>query len=99
MKVVVTAPARRDLREIGRFIAQDNPMRAKSFVRELQASARQLGDMPSGFPVLDGFARQGVRRRAHGTYLIFYQVEGDRVLVLRVLHGARDVKSVLNVFR
>ena len=28
-------------------------------------------------------------------YLVFYFIEGDQVQILRVLHGARDVSSIL----
>ncbi len=35
MKLLITSTAEQDLRNIGDFIAQDNPARAVTFVREL----------------------------------------------------------------
>ncbi|MBV9118553.1 MAG: type II toxin-antitoxin system RelE/ParE family toxin, partial [Acetobacteraceae bacterium] len=34
-------------------------------------------------------------RYLHRNYLIFYRIEADRVVIIRVLHGARDYESVL----
>jgi plasmid stabilization system protein ParE len=95
MKVVLTEEARRDLEQIGDYIARDNPTRAESFVRELIAKARQLGEHPSGFPLVPRYERLGIRRRAHGNYAIFYRVEADRVSVIHILHSARDYEALL----
>ena len=35
-RLILTAMARDDLQQIARFIARDNPVRAKSFVGELR---------------------------------------------------------------
>jgi toxin ParE1/3/4 len=40
--------------------------------------------------------REGVRTFPAGQYVIGYRLEGDNVLVLRVLHGNRDVDSILS---
>jgi plasmid stabilization system protein ParE len=50
MRVVVTDAALDDLLQIGRYIAQDNPVRAASFVEELYAGCPQLGETPLAFP-------------------------------------------------
>lgn len=95
MKVVLTAEAFGDLEQIGDYIARDNPVRARSFVQKLIEKARQLGDLPQGFPLVPRYAHLGVRRRAHGSYLIFYRVEPDQVTVIHVLHGAQDYEALL----
>lgn len=95
MKVVLTAEAFGDLEQIGDYIARDNPVRARSFVQELIEKARQVGDLPQGFPLVPRYAHLGVRRRAHGSYLIFYRVEPDQVTVVHVLHGAQDYEALL----
>jgi plasmid stabilization system protein ParE len=95
MKVVLTAEALGDLEQIGDYIAQDNPARAASFIDELIGKARQLGDLPEGFPLVPRYERLGIRRRVHGNYLIFYRAEADRVTVIHILHGARDYEALL----
>lgn len=95
MKVVLSAEALADLEAIGDYIARDDPARARSFVAELLAKARALGDMPHAFPVVPRYAHLGVRRRVHGNYLIFYRVADAGVIVIHVLHGARDYEALL----
>lgn len=31
----------------------------------------------------------------HGSYLIFYRIEAERIVVVHVLHGAVDYESIL----
>ena len=95
MKVVLSAEALSDLQQIGDHIAQDNPARARSFVAELLGKASELADMPRAFPVVPRYAHLGVRRRVHGSYLIFYHVTDESVTVVHVLHGARDYEALL----
>lgn len=95
MKVLVAAEARADILEIGRYIARDNPERARTFVDELLEKARRIGERPEAWPLVARYADRGVRRRVHGAYLIFYRIEAERVVVLHVLHGARDYKALL----
>jgi toxin ParE1/3/4 len=95
MKVVLSDQAKADLREIGLFIARDNKARARSFVRELQAKARDIGDIPRAFPLIPRYGHHGIRRRPYGDYLIFYTIEDDQVSVVHILHGARDYEPLL----
>ena len=72
------------------YIAADNSHRAVRFVQELRAAAERLGDMPRAFPLLGKYERAGVRRHPYRDYLVFYRIDTDRLVILRVLHGARD---------
>ena len=95
MIVEFTAAAEADLEAIGDYIAQDNPVRALSFVRELSRSCLELADMPEAWPIVPRYEHQGIRRRVHGRYLTFYRVSEDRIVVLHVLNGAMDVEAIL----
>jgi toxin ParE1/3/4 len=95
VKVVFSRAANADLVEIGDFIARDNPQRALSFVRELRVIATLLGEMPQAYPLLPRHASTGIRRRPAGSYLIFYRIDEDRVMILRIVHGARDYDRLL----
>lgn len=96
MIVDFTDEAERDLEAIGDHIALDNPERAGSFIRELRERCRSLADMPARFPLVDRYAASGIRRCLHGGYLIFYRIEPERVVVLHILHGARDYGAMLS---
>ncbi|CAN7690630.1 type II toxin-antitoxin system RelE/ParE family toxin [Rhizobium sp. LjRoot30] len=95
MKVVITDAAWENMLRIGRWIRDDNPPRALTFVMELQERCEGLAQMPRAFPLLPGREERGIRRRPHGDYLIFYRIEGDEVQVLHVLHGAQDYERIL----
>lgn len=88
MRVEFTAQARSDLRSVGLFIAGDNPARARSFVGELRAACESLKDNPERFTAVKNLPGGPVRRMPHRAYSVFYQASGDRVAILRVVHGA-----------
>ena len=90
MKVILTPAARRDIEDIGDYIAQDNPQRAESFTDELLGRCASLAEFPERFPLVHRYGRSAVRRCLHGSYLIFYRVEPELVRVLHVLHAATD---------
>lgn len=95
MRLVIARGARRDLNEIGDHIARDSPDNAVTFVSDLQGACRGLLDAPEAWPIVSGFERTGLRRRPYGSYLIFYVPQPDRVVVVRVLHGARNLGPIL----
>lgn len=95
MKPVVISPlAAEDIESIGDYIAEDNPLRAVSYVREIRESCHKIGLMPKGHAVLEG-SPGGIRKAAHGNHLIFYRETDREVRIERVLHGARDYPSML----
>jgi plasmid stabilization system protein ParE len=95
MIVAISAEAERDLEAIGDYIAADNPARAISFIVDLRAKCLDLASMPRRFPLVARYEAEGVRRRAHGNYLIFYRTGRERIVVLHVLHGATDYATIL----
>ena len=95
MKVVITRHAEATLEQIGDYIAQDNPARALTFIRELRDKALGLAGVPHAFPLVPRYERQGVRRRVHGNYLILYVVREDRITIIAFAHGAQDYDRFL----
>ncbi len=86
--------AEADLDDIVDYIAQDNPVRAEEFGRELRAKVLPLAQHPklgrSGRPGLPAFLRELV---AHRNYIVFYRVldEARIVEILRVRHVAQQM--------
>ena len=95
MKVVLTDEARGDLERIGDYIARDNPVRARSFIRELLGKAQGIGDAPEAFQLVPRYEQFKIRRRVHGNYAIFYRVEDARVTIIHILNGAQDYEALL----
>ncbi len=85
-----SGPALSDLRDIRRYIAEDDPRAAKRFIGELVNLCERLAAVPEL-----GRARPelgpGYRGLPFGRYLIVYRI-ADAVEVLRVVHGARNFR-------
>ncbi len=88
MKLRWTAPALRDLEEIGDYIARDNPAAAERVVTTILDQAELLTTHPHvGRPGRVPNTRELVV--ADLPYIAPYRVRGDEVQILAVLHGAR----------
>ena len=90
-EVILTEPARDDLREIVAFIAEDNPQAAVTFRDRLIAEAETLVRFPHRGRLMR--RRGNVRKLVCRPYLILYRIaESQRkrtVEILRFWHGAR----------
>jgi toxin ParE1/3/4 len=100
-RVSQRAQARQDILELVAHIAADNPAAAVALYDSYErVLATTLAGMPDiGRPYISRHSRlRGVRVVSIGrfrNYLIFYRRKDDEIEVLRVLHGARDIRSVL----
>lgn len=89
MKLLITSTAEQDLRNIGDFIAQDNPARAVTFVRELQEQCQRLLVFPEAYRARPELGKN-MRSMPHQQYVVFYQVDVSAVRIIRILNGAMD---------
>lgn len=92
-RVILSRPALRDLGEIARYIAQDNPAAAESVSLELVALAESLAVLPRRGGLLR--ARPGIRRLVREPYLVTYRIDETQhlVYVQRFWHARRDPQS------
>jgi toxin ParE1/3/4 len=94
MTVGFTPEAAADLERIADTIAADNPRRAITYISEIRDRCLGLAAFPEAFPLLEGWEPQGVRRRVYQNYIIFYRIAGEAVQVIRILHGAMDLRDI-----
>lgn len=92
MRVVFLPNAVTDLEGIGDYIARDNPRRARSFVTDLRRQCAMIGTNPMGYRARSELA-DGIRSCTYGNYVIFFKVELETLLIVRILHGAMDIDS------
>ena len=94
MHLAFTPLAEQDLEAIADYIATDSPVRALSFVRELRAQCQRIARNPSGYR-LRAELGDGIHSCAYGHYVIFFESDppSDAVVIVRVLHGARDIPT------
>ncbi len=85
-----TVRASADIRSIGLYISDGgNPIRARSFTKELRARCAQIVDHPGAAPLRPEYG-MGVRAVPFGRFLILYLVEPrGAVLVIRVVGAAQ----------
>lgn len=88
MRVRWSRPALADLRRIREYIAQDSPTRAASVVSRLRAAALGLEQFPRRGRSGD---HEGTRELvvARMPYIVVYRIDGNEIVILRVLHGAQ----------
>ena len=95
-KVVVTARFKRHLRDIGDYIAAENPGLARRWIGELEGKVLKLSSFPEAYPLAREYEshavelRQMLFGRGRNKYRIIFTIRGSEVVVLDVRHGARD---------
>lgn len=88
MNIAWSSVARSDLLAIFDYILQDNPRAAGEVLDRIDEAVLRLADHPgAGRPGRVAETRELVI--ADLPYVVPYQVQGDRVFILRVLHAAR----------
>jgi plasmid stabilization system protein ParE len=76
-------------------LREKNPLVAMVFVDALEQTLARIREFPELFPMRWRSARPELANvrcavvRRFG-YLIFYRVEADAILILRVMHGSRN---------
>lgn len=91
---VVSPLARQDLKSILKYIARDNRTAARDVRIRMTEKFRMVGHNPEFGEPCDEI-RPGLRFTLVGNYVIYYRLEAKKVLIVRVLHGARDRDSLL----
>jgi toxin ParE1/3/4 len=92
VKAVLTRAAVSDLAEIARQIGRDSVPAARRFTASLER--RALARSPRVFPFAEGLEDLKIRRRLYRDYLIFFIEHGEGVKILRIIHGARDWRTL-----
>jgi toxin ParE1/3/4 len=98
--VVFLPRAKEDVFEISSRIALDDPGVAERFEAAVRAEAALLRQFPGCGRAREfrGRSFRGLRSRPLSrfrSWLVFYRVRRDVVEIVRVLHGARDLRRAL----
>ncbi len=84
--------ARRDLEEIVAYIQADSPVDATLWRQRLERKMQSLRTMPEGCAVAPENERtiREIRQLLHGRYRVLFTIDGTKVFVLTIRHGARQ---------
>jgi toxin ParE1/3/4 len=88
-----TSLANEDLVGIALHIAAANPAAANTWLDNLEQKCRLLATMPEMGRLRPELAPE-LRSWAVSEYVIFYRPIVDGILVVRVLHGSRDLPAL-----
>jgi plasmid stabilization system protein ParE len=97
MKVIIASPVWSDLAEIALNIAQDNPTAALRVMESARNTFSLIGNHP-GVGRLRTFSQSGVRSLPisdFSNYLVFYLPQRDHIRIVAVIHGARNLKPII----
>ena len=94
MILAFSREAENDLEQIADYIAERNPRRALSFLRELRSSFEDIVVNPTAFALVSRYEHHQIHRRVHGNHLIFYRADSAKVVIIHILHGATDYGAI-----
>lgn len=84
-----------DLDDVASFIAQDNPRRAVTFIKEIRTKFSEIQLTPLTFQLRPDIGDEA-RMATLGNYAILFRIIGDVVRIERVVYGGRDLPGVID---
>lgn len=98
-KIQITDFAEQDLEDAADYIAfhLKNPLAAVNIVRGIRKQINRLQDFPERNELDDdpALANLGVRMDYYKNYKIYYMIEGNLVIIVRILHMLVDSRTWL----
>ena len=84
-----------DLQAIENFIAKDSTLHAVNFIDRLVESSERLLVSPEIGRSVPEFGRRDLREILFRGYRIVYLLRKNEAIILRVVHGARDLARLV----
>ena len=101
LPIIPLLAASEDIIEITRYFDEQDVNLGEKFLKYLDETYEMIANMPE-LGELQRFrhpAMQNARIRRikkFTNYLIFYRIESDKIVILRVLHAARDYMNLFD---
>ena len=95
MRLELSPFVEEDLDAIAAYIAQDNPARAVTFIRDIRAKFRDVHRTPLLYQLRPDIGEEA-RMATVGRCAILFRVVGEAVRIERVAYGGRDLPSVFD---
>ncbi|MCP4285412.1 MAG: type II toxin-antitoxin system RelE/ParE family toxin [Gammaproteobacteria bacterium] len=97
MRIEWSQRARTDIRDLKAYIAKDSPYYAKRFVERIIVSVEKLAEFPKiGRTTPEAEGRDDVRELIYQGYRLIYLVQPERVFIVTIIHGSRDLVAKEN---
>jgi plasmid stabilization system protein ParE len=96
MRIEWSNVARDDLDDLVRYISRDSAFYARRFGEKIVLATRRLRDFPESGRMIPEAEDKTLREIIVQGYRVMYRLDADRVLILAVMHGSRDVAGQQN---
>jgi addiction module RelE/StbE family toxin len=94
-RLIWTDPAVEDLQAISDYISKDSEYYASIFIGELIQSVEKLIEFPEIGRMVPEYQRKDIRELIVQSYRIIYQIEDNRILILTVVHGRKELLKLM----
>jgi plasmid stabilization system protein ParE len=91
MKLIWTDPSIEDLRSIREYIARGSDFYAANLVEQVVLSVGKLLQFPRLGRVVPEAQDENIRELVYQNYRIIYRIARERIEILAVVHGSRDL--------
>lgn len=96
MTVFWTNNAKRELRAVYNYIAQNSARYAQGMVDRITRRTKRLSTMPYLGAIVPEYEEETIRELVEHSYRNIYRIQPDRVEILSVAHGARPLPSQIS---
>ena len=79
------------LTDIHDYIARDSRQYALRMVDRITARSKQFADFPTSGQMVPEYDDPSIREVIEGPYRVIYRIDSDAIVVLAVIHGARQL--------
>lgn len=93
-KVNGSPEAIEDLQSIAEYIAKDSHVYAQSVVTKVLAVSRSLASYPLIGRIVSEIGVAEFRERFVYSYRLIYQIEGNKILIVAIIHGKRLIDNI-----
>lgn len=91
MRIVWAEPAQFDLENIREYISKDSEYYARRLIEKIFESVENLQAFPEMGRNVPEADNPDIREILLYSYRIMYRLDPDHILILSVVHGARDI--------
>jgi plasmid stabilization system protein ParE len=94
MKIEWTEPDVSDMEMVRDYIAKDSEFYALRFVERVFEVLEKVSVFPNSGRIVPEAEDSSIREILFYSYRIMYRIKDEKILVLTVIHGARDLGSI-----
>jgi len=94
MKIKWTEPAVRDLENVRDYISRDSEYYGLVIVERIFGAVEKLSRFPNVGRQVPEMSNSNIREILLHNYRIIYKIDEDHILILTIVHGARDLMNM-----